>query len=226
MADDRKDQLNEIMRRLSAGDDAATWTLYERFGRLIGATMRSHLGSMGMTVIRPDELDGLVAAACAIVRDVAGSWTPDGGATPWHYARGRLRTLAKDHIGQHAELLDDLKAAVHDAHTVLGLPEPRSGSEPPVDVVMASLVMSCEPAALLDHALRIVRASDRDRLLLLDHAWQTAEGDPSPATTLAGHYQMSCDSVRQAVSRLKRKLRTLIETDDQFAQLAGLPLLG
>ncbi len=226
MEANRSEQLNEIMRRLAAGDDAATWTLCAEFGGVIGATMRRHLASMGMYVVADDDLQDLVAGACAIVRDVAGSWSPEGGASPWHYARGRLRTLAKEHIGQHAELLDDLKAAIHDARIVLGRPEPRAGTEPPVDVVMAGLVMSCEPAALLDHALRVVNASERDRVLLFDHAWQEAEGDRSPATTLAPAYGMSCDSVRQAVSRLKRKLRVLVEADEEFAPLADLPLIA
>jgi len=218
--------LNEIMQRLADGDDAATWTLFAEFGGVIGATMRRHLASMGMPMVDQDDLQDLVAGACVVVRDVAGSWSPDGGATPWHYARGRLRTLAAEHIGQHADLLDDLTAAIHDARLVLGRPDTRSGTEPSVDIVMASLVMSCEPAALLDEAFGVLRASERDRVLLLDHAWQEAEGDRSPATTLASVYGMSSVSVRQAVSRLKRKLRCLADADEQFAPLGALPLVA
>jgi len=222
----RNTQLNDIMQRLADGDDAATWTLFVEFGGVIGATLRRHLASMGMPMVDQDDLQDLVAGACMIVRDVAGSWSPEGGATPWHYARGRLRTLAAEHIGQHADLLDDLTAAIHDARLVLGRPEPRSGTEPSIDVVMANLVVSCEPAALLDQAFRVLRASDRDRVLLLDHAWQEAEGDRSPATTLGSVHGMSSASVRQAVSRLKRKLRFLADIDDRFASLAELPLVA
>lgn len=219
-------ELAAIMARIADGDDAACWTLHERFGHRISAVMRRHVAAMGVVHIGADDLAGLTAEACMTIADVAGSWSPEGGATPWHYARGRLVQLARVHVGQHADELDDVTAGIHDHRVSLrAVPDP-PGDEPGVADLLARIVETHERAALLNAAFDAVGASARDRHLLIEHGWQEAEGDRSPATTLAGQYGMSEVAVRKAVSRLRGKIRSLLDADESWSPLAELPLVA
>ena len=91
--------------------------------------------------------------------------------------------------------------------------------------VLARLAESHPLCALLAEALAQV-ASPRDQALVIGVRVQRSLGDPSPALTLAGQWNIRPDAVRQVVKRVSDRLRQLAATDDTYAVLADLPLLA
>ncbi len=213
---EHRERLEDLMARLAAGDRSVACVLALEFSGPIGATVRAHLGDLGVVDVERDELDGLVIDVCLMLADVAGAWRPDGGASPWHWARHRVRTLVASWVGQHADPLDD---ALLEAE---GLP-PAPGDEPDLGEVLDQLAAQLPLVALVREGLRTV-ASPRDRALLLEVGVQGVLGDPSPAVTVAALHDMTPEAVRQVLSRARRRLRRLAADDERFAPLADLPL--
>ena len=79
--------------------------------------------------------------------------------------------------------------------------------------------------ALLDEAIEVV-ANERDRRVHLEYRIQKRSGDASPAHTVAAEFGLTPENVRQIDSRVRRRLRALIDTDARFAVLAGLGWLA
>lgn len=204
------------MARLAAGDRSSACVLAIEFGGPIGAAVRAHLADLGVVDADRDEIDGLVIDVCTMLADIAPAWRPDGGASPWHWARARVRKVVSSWVGQHADALDD---------TILDLvaPAPASGDEPDLLAVLDELARRLPLVALVHEGLGVV-ASARDRAILLEVATQAELGDPSPALTVARLHDLRPDAVRQAVSRTRRRLRRLAAEDERFAPLADLPL--
>jgi hypothetical protein len=212
-------ELTVIMSRLAAGDRAAVFTLYERFGAAIAGSMRGHLRRLGVTFVEPAELDGMVIDACVAVFGCASGWDPDGGGLPWTWAGHRLAGVAQRWLGIRSDSFD---ASSHDVVE----PAP-AGTTPDTSEweVLASLAGQDHLCALLVEALETV-ASPRDRALLLELRAQTAEGDPSPALTVGRRFSMAPDAVRQVGSRVRRRVRDLAAREDRFAPLADIPLVA
>ena len=151
-----------------------------------------------------------------MLADIAPAWRPDGGASPWHWARARVRKVVSSWVGQHADELDD---------SILDLVSPTAapGAEPDLVDVLDELAGRLPTVALVREGLASV-ASVRDRGILLEVAGQAVLGDPSPALTVAALYDLTPEAVRQVVSRTRRRLRRLAAEDERFAPLADLPL--
>jgi hypothetical protein len=204
------------MARLAQGDGSAACSLALEFSGSIGAAVRTHLADLGVHDVDREELDELVLDVCLMLGDVAGAWRADGGASPWQWAWHRVRRVVSGWVGQHSDALDDALLEIE-------APAEAAGSEPDVEALFEHLARVLPAVALVREGLVAV-ASARDRALLLEVGVQAVLGDPSPAVTVAAERGMTPEAVRQAVSRTRRRLRTLAEDDERFAVLADLPL--
>ena len=226
MTNEERDRIGVLMARMGANDAAAPFALYQEFGHVVGAVMRRHLAAIGTTTVARDELDGLTMDACLELGACAAAWRPDGGALPWHWAGPRLRALAARHVGTYAEPLDAAGEPASQAPLALA----HAGAEVPDDghdaVTLLHHVAEEHPvAALLREALAEV-ATPRDQWILLESRLQDELGDPSPSRTVAAELGLQPDAVRQAASRVRRRLRALAEADERYAALGDLPLVA
>lgn len=213
--------LAEIMARMAEGDDAAMVTLYERYRTPIAGAVQRELRHRGVRLGR-DEVGGLVIDVCLELRSIAGAWSPEGGATPWVWARHRIGNLVDRVVGQHAAALDEARlAAVEAPERAVGAADDRSLVD-----ALARVAPDLESARLVAEALEAARLSPRDRELVLEYAYEKQAGNPAPATTVAAQLGMKEATVRQAFRRAVQRLRRLAAEDERFAPLAELPLLA
>ncbi len=205
------------MGAMATGDASAAFALYEEFGAVIRRVLRVHLGDLGLHNPDSEELEGLTLDAVMALLSAAPSWKPDGGAMPWTWAERRLRAIARGHIGQWADELND----DHDG--------PAAPVTPAVDHDhMDHLVQ----AAAKDGTIRLlleafsIACTERDAQILVAVKAQAAAGDPSPANTVAAERGMKPPAVRQAAKRTRDRVLDLAAKNPKFAPLADLPLLA
>jgi len=108
---EKDDDLEQVMRRLAAGDEAAVVTLYERYGSSIAAAVR-HVARSRPGRLDDDDVGGAVLDVCFELARVAGGWSPAGGALPWVWARHRVAGAVDRALGQQAQSLDDQRSEV------------------------------------------------------------------------------------------------------------------
>lgn len=216
MERERRARLERLMGRLAAGETGAAFVLAHEFGGSIGAAVRAHLAELGVHDLDREDLDSLVIDVCAMLADLAAAWRPDGGAAPWQWAWHRVRQVVSGFVGQHTDALDD--TLVDGA-----APAAAPGDEPDLLRVLDGLSGEWPLLALVREALGLV-ASARDQAILLEVGVQQALGDPSPAVTVAAEFGLEPATVRQAVSRTRRRLQALAVEDERFAPLADLAL--
>lgn len=208
------------MARLVAGDTAAVFTLAEHHGHRIAGVIRRQLARCGVDAVAAEELRSLVLDACMELREVAGAWKP-GGALPWWWAEGRIRSLVNAWVGVHADSIDDHWAEVDDASS-----DAAPSTEDSVAATFARLVEEVPLVGLVAEAAAAARVDDVSLLCLLDYCIQQDQGDPSPAHTLAERYGVSPDTLRQRICRGRRRLRHVVATDPRFAALAEFELVA
>ena len=236
------DELVGIMARLGDGDEAAVVTLYERFGDRVAGTVRAVLRERGLTLVR-DEVGGLVFDACLAIGEVAGGWSPEGGALPWTWARRRIERCVDRLLGQrtvpldeHVHALDDRVAQGHGGYVAYAGASGAAGgrwagdtaAEPMTAALtsLASLVAVDPRVRLLDDAFERAAVSRLDREVCLQYAAEQHTGNRSPATTVGAMFALKEPTVRQRVRRSRERLRQLAAAESRFAPLAQLPLLG
>lgn len=210
----------EIMARMAAGDRAAVFVLNEHHGHRIAGAVRQHLRDCGVDRVTPDDLRGLVLDACMELLAVAPAWRP-GGAQPWHWARGRIRAVVAGWVGVHADAFDGVRAELH-----LEGPPPARSSEDSLAEAFARLVEDDPLVRLVAEAAQAARVDDVALVCLLDYRVQQDQGDPSPAHTLAERYGVHPDALRQRISRGRRRLRAVVQSDPRFAAIADLELVA
>ena len=209
-----------IMARLAAGDDAAIFVLAEHHGHRVAGVTRRQLARCGIDRVDPDELQSLVIDACIELRAVAQAWRP-GGALPWWWAEGRIRAVVNGWVGVHADNLDDHVESVEDGEVFHAATE-----EDEIAETFARLVDEVPLVGLVAEAAREARIDELILLCLLDYRVQQDQGDPSPAHTLAPRYGVSPDALRQRVSRGRKRLRAVVDTDPRFAPIADFVLVA
>lgn len=212
-------RLAEIMGALAAGDRAACFALLEEFGGHIRATVRRHLDEFGVRV-DAETLSELTISAVLEIETCAGAWRPDGGALPWTWAGRRLRRMVSDHIGQHHDSLD----ADELPELVATAPSVTFDDIAELDVLKALAADRPEARLLLDALERVTTL--RDRAILLAYEAYRADGDPSPANTVAGQFAVSPANARQIVKRAKDRMRVLASGEAEFAGLRDIALLA
>ena len=248
------DELVGIMARLGDGDEAAVVTLYERFGDRVAGTVRAVLRERGLTLVR-DEVGGLVFDACLAIGEVAGGWSPEGGALPWTWARRRIERCVDRLLGQrtvpldeHVHVLDERVAQGHGGYVgyagASGVPGGSGGAgasagsggrwagdtaAEPMTAALASLasLVAVDPRVrLLDDAFERAAVSRLDREVCLQYAAEQHTGNRSPATTVGAMFALKEPTVRQRGRRSRERLRQLAAAESRFAPLAQLPLRG
>lgn len=207
-----------LMARLVAGDDAAVFGLVEHHGHRVAGVIRRQLRRCGVERVGADDLQSLVLDACLALRDVAPGWRP-GGALPWWWAEGRIRAVVNQWVGIHADPLDDRDDCVD-------IIPPAPSDEPSIADTFARLVEQEPLVGLVAEAARVAQLDDTALVCLLDYQIQQDQGDPSPAHTLAERYGVSPQTLRQRVSRGRRRLQHVVRTDPRFAALAGFELVA
>lgn len=209
-----------IMARLAAGDTAAVFALAEHHGGRIANVVRRQLRTCGVEVVSADDLRSLVLDACMELAAVAPAWRPDG-ALPWWWAAGRIQGLVARWVGVHADVLDE--QVVDDGDEA---PAPAPSREDSLAATFARLVEADPLVRLVAEAAQVARVDDVALVCLLDYRIQQDQGDPSPAHTLAPRYGVTPEALRQRISRGRRRLRAVVETDPRFAALADFELVA
>jgi hypothetical protein len=204
-----QNELVALMAQIAAGDAAAIFELKEVAGDALAGALRSLLAARGVRRIDTAELDGLVIDACLALGEVAGAWNPEGGASPWRWARFRLASVVDTYLGQHADEWDDR----HTRHATV--PAPAATNEPAPWVVLTRLATRNDRCAVLAGALETV-ASERDRSVYLEFQLQQFLGDPSPAVTVGAMFGLRPDAVRQVVRRVRTRLDNRGDTSDEL----------
>lgn len=216
-----RQRLVQLMAAMADGDPSATFDLSREFSGPLAAVVRVELRRRNIHRIDDDELGGLVLDVCLVLAEVAGAWDPSG-AMPWHWARHRVRAVVDGWLGQFADRWEPER---HAEHVAADPPRPWAGGEPSMLEVLGGLAGQHPAIALLAEALAEI-GSPRDQELLLGYVVQQQAGDPSPSVTLGVLTGRSPDAVRQAVARIRRRLRELVATNPRYAVLDGLPLVA
>ncbi len=220
MEQDWFERLTQVMSRMAAGDGTALEALYVGFGDPIRAVVRKDLRRLGVATIDPAEVDGLTLDVCADLFRRAGSWDPAHGATPWFWARMRVRAIVSGYVGQFADPLPE--AGLAEAEPVVAPPAADGGDD--VLAALERLAAKRAEVRLLHEALaRVSRPAQQE--VLFEVRMQAAQGDPSPAVTVARARALRPESVRQTCKRVLDKVRRLAADDPYFAPLAELPFL-
>jgi hypothetical protein len=146
-----KDDLEQVMRRLAAGDEAAVVTLYERYGSSIAAAVR-HVARSRPGRLDDDDVGGAVLDVCFELARVAGGWSPAGGALPWVWARHRVAGAVDRALGQQAQSLDDHRREVLDRVGAGAAPGPAAPEASLLDTLnrLAAQDVASRQPALVD----------------------------------------------------------------------------
>lgn len=208
------------MARLASGDRSAAFTLSEHYGNRVLSVVRRQLNHLNYGPVDGGDLRALVLDACMALAEVAGAWRP-GGATPWNWAEGRIRAVVNSWVGVHTSTLDDDRAReiADDACAA-------ACHEPDLDAMFARLAHETPIVSLVRDAAREARVDDAAFLLVVNYRIHQDQGDPSPAHTLAAQHGLTPETVRQRVSRTRKRMRAVIETDERFAELADLAMVA
>jgi len=201
MEPERRARLEEIMARLAAGDEAMVFALVEEFAPELARQVRHIARSAGQSLTN-EEVNDLVIDSALVLADVAQAWRPDGGALPWTWARGRVRSAV------FAELFGPHPVDPTD----LDIDDDPEGSRPVGQP-------SCEPdwigvfSDLADKDTRVAEVSavlgalpPRNRDVYIEFRLQQSLGDPSPANTVAPMFGVTPANVRKIVQRTRQRL--------------------
>ena len=213
----RELELAEVMSAIAAGDQAAVFTLRERFEPELTRAVRT-ISSHRQARLGPAEVADIVVDVVLDLAELAGSWKP-GGAPPWVWARHRVAAVVDRHIGQYASTIERA-----DLEPVAEPPAP-AGHEPEVLDLLERMAPDHPGLSKFRQALLVV-ASGRDRVIFLEFAVQVSLGDPSPANTVARLHGLRPDAVRQQCRRVRLRMQALAESDPHFGELAELGLVA
>ncbi len=223
MGTERFKRLVVVMAAMAAGDKAAVFSLYNEFWGQLAAAVRRELRRLGVEDAGAEDVEGMVLDACFVLFDCGGAWKPEGGALPWTWATRRIAGVVSDWVGQHADEFDADRTGEQPENSASS-PGPSTGDDD--EALLAVLSRMAERSArcaLVLEALERV-ATARDQEMMLELCCQIAAGDPSPALTVAARFKVSAEVVRQAASRVRKRLRLLAAADERFDGLGDLGL--
>ncbi|RMH79464.1 MAG: hypothetical protein D6683_06160 [Actinomyces sp.] len=218
------------MTGLAGGDAAFLFTLFDRFGEAIRATVRRHLRELARPDLADDddEVGGLALEVCFLLAQRASGWDPTRGARPWTWAAAAIRAeiarlighrqvrLIEDDSGSDGEGEDGVRegrlvarGGADGEPTLADTPRPGHEIDPYTNHPLL---------VLLAEAVRAV-GRERDQEVLLEFELQQANGDPSPAHTVGAVFDLRPDNVRQIVRRQRRRVAELVWSDERFVEL-------
>jgi hypothetical protein len=194
------------MAAVAAGDQSAVAQLWAIARPNLTWIVRDALRSTGRP-FGPEVVEDAVSAAFSGLVNRAGSWSPQGGAKPWNWARKMVRGCAFEALGRPCLSLDDPSAPDRPATGPAG--EGSTPTPPPVEDPLALFeqLAETEPAvgAVLEQFRRAV-PKDRDLRVFLRMLLEQAEGNLSPAVTVAALEDLTPANVRQIFHRVGAKL--------------------
>lgn len=220
-------EVARLMAQMAAGDAAAVFAFVAAFGGRLAGAVRRQLFSLGRREVasRTDEVDFLVQSAALALFDRAAGWSPDG-ALPWVWAERAIRAEVVAYLGHPSVELDAERIGVGSAATTTGAAvPPRRSVDGPGPDDFDELAHRDPTVGLLHEAIGEV-ANERDRRVHVEYRIQKRSGDASPAHTVAAEFGLTPQNVRQIDSRVRRRLRALVDTDDRFAALRALRWLA
>lgn len=208
--------LAEIVSAVLAGDPGATVAFHALAAPRVRSIVLRALQGAGIWV-DPDRLHDIVQDGVLALQHCLGSWRPDGGATPWGWARPRLASIAFEHVGVLADDLDEVPERPEPA-----APVPEADACPLE--LLADLATTRPVLADLHRALTTV-ASDRDGRVWIDLLREESVGNRSAAVTVAQLHGLSHANVRKIRQRVQDRLNAL-SREAEFGSLADLPVLS
>jgi hypothetical protein len=211
-------RLVELMAQLADGDPSAPIALFGEYFGPLAAVVRIEARRRRVD-LTDDDVRGLVLDVCFALAGCAGAWNPDG-ALPWVWARHRIAAVVDVWVGQFADSYDPERHADESGRVEVAW----RGEDPPA-VSVLEVLAARDPLLALFHLALSRAGSARDQEIFLTFTIQKQAGDPSPAVTVGEPLGLRPDAVRQVVARVRRRLRTLVATDDAYVMLDGLPLL-
>ena len=142
---ERRAELAAVMSGVSERRPDAIQRLFTLATPPLRRMVRTTFDNDGIRV-PPDLVDDIVRDLVVELIDLAGSWRPDGGATPWHWARSRLLARAyrslgtfADDIDDHHDLAERSRPATSEAETTVELLDRASTRHPLADLLQRGL---------------------------------------------------------------------------------------
>lgn len=216
--------LTTFLAAFAAGDASRLDEFLREFGGPLRGVVVRHLRALHVTP-SADLVDEAVLDVALRLVDLAPRWDPRFGVPPWTWAERAIRVEVARLVGQHADSLDDDRRPEgfgedRGRDPVEGSPASAAEADPRVLLERAA---AGDPAVgLFREALEQVCPRADDRLLILEYAIQQGLADPAPASTLAEQFGLAPATIRQRISRAKRRLRALAAAESRFALLADL----
>lgn len=140
------------------------------------------------------------------------SWQLDGGALPWNWANGRIRSITYKGIGFLTDHLDEMDEPAAAAPDRTPTPDHRAGRD-----VLDELID--RPDARLLVGVLDRRVSKRDQNVWLEVEMEKQIGNRSPAITVAKTNGLSPANVRQICSRVSKALKEEAAVDRKLAEI-------
>lgn len=209
-------EIAETMSRLAAGDMRAIVDLRAAAEGPVRAMVSRSFLANGIRVDR-DRLDDIVGDAIVWIVDHADGWSPDFGAKPWTWADKKIINRAYLALGQFADDIDEIRD-VADRSTG------RADDADPIEL-LEQLGAEYLDVRLLLEALSTV-ANERDRRLWLALQVESANGNRSPAVTVAQDMGLRPENVRKIRQRVQERLLALAGSEPRFAGLFRLQPLA
>ena len=190
-----RSRLTQLMLAMAAGDKTAFGSFRTEFDYALVGEARARANELGHYV---DEaaVASLATDFALEIEHCAGGWRP-GASLPWVWARSRLRFVARRELNCG------------------GGPEPIDGASPEwcratedgdvLDLLHRLATQHAEVGELLAR-LETSGVSRDKQLVWLEFEQQQAQGDPSPAQTVARLYGLNPANVRQIVRRVRTRV--------------------
>ena len=215
---ERRAEVAAIVNEMNAGVADA----YVRWFDIAEAPVRSivfkAISESGIWVDQDRRHDIVQDAILDLAAVTCRSWSTDGGALPWQWAKSRIRSLAHQGIGFMADDLDrhgDAQESVEVLHPQL---DERVGRD-----VLAEL--DHPVVRLLAGALERC-VSTRNQNIWLEVEMEKQAGNGAPAPTVAVRHGLSEANVRQICRRVRLALHKEANTEGDLGILLKLPCLA
>ena len=193
-----RSEIAAVMAGVCVGRSEAIGRLWELSMQPLRRQVRRTIEGAGFVATRDLVHDASMDAFLRLV-ERAPAWRPDGGATPWHWASDMVRSVAFETLGIVGDDPDD-----HDDLAAVPCGTPAAADEDPTIVLDRLAADMPDVAVYRDRLYRT--ASPRDRVLHLRMAQERAAGNTRPSVTVAVELSMTQVAVRQADSRVARRL--------------------
>ena len=215
---ERKAEVANVVSEMNAGTGGA----YVRWFELTQAPVRGivfkAISETGIWVDRDRRHDIVQDAILDLAAITCRSWSTDGGALPWEWAKSRIRNLTHRGIGFIADDLDRHGDAQECSEVQSRQPDERAGRDvlAELDHPVVRLL-----AGTLDRCV-----SKRNQNIWLEVEMEKQAGNGAPGPTVAVRHGLSEANVRQICRRVRLALHKEANTEGDLGILLDLPCLA